>query len=177
MSGGDRSVLHRAHVARVDHRDPTRHRRVSPWVERLAWTLDESIPLPGGRRTGIDGVIGLVPVFGDLAGFVAGMVVVGAGALADVSVPTLIRMLWNSMLAAVVGLVPFAGDAFDIMYKANTRNIALIHADLADHEGTRRRSLWMIFVVTASFLVTECVMFALLHVGGYLVLRALVNAF
>ena len=146
-------------------------------MERLAWLLDESIPLPGGKRTGIDGVVGLVPVFGDLAGFVAGLVVVGAGALADVSVPTLIRMLWNSMLAAVVGLIPFAGDAFDMMYKANTRNIALINADLADHEGTRRRSMWMIFALTAAFLITVCVMFALLLVGGYLVLRALINAF
>jgi hypothetical protein len=87
------SRLRRSHVARVDHRDPDRQRKVAPWVDRLAWTLDESIPLPGGHRTGLDGVVGLVPGIGDLAGFAAGMVVVVAGAAADVSVPTLVRML------------------------------------------------------------------------------------
>jgi hypothetical protein len=135
------SALRRSHLARVDARDPDRADRVAPWVERLAWGLDESIPLPAGKRMGVDGVIGFVPFVGDLAGMVLGMVVVLAGAAADVSLPTVVRMLWNTTLAGVVGVIPFAGDLFDIAYKANTRNIRLINADLADRDATRKRSL------------------------------------
>jgi Domain of unknown function (DUF4112) len=148
------SHLRRSHVARVDHRDPDRQRRVAPWVDRLAWTLDESIPLPGGHRTGLDGVVGLIPGIGDLAGFAAGMVVVVAGAAADVSVPTLLRMLWHTTVTAVIGVVPFAGDAFAIVYKPNMRNIRLIHADLDDRSRTRRRSLWMLVAIAATLVIT-----------------------
>ena len=148
------SPLRRARLARVDHRDPHRQRKVAPWVDRLAWTLDESIPLPGGHRTGLDGVVGLIPGIGDLAGFAAGMVVVIAGAAADVSVPTLVRMLWHTTVTAVVGVVPFAGDLFAIAYKPNMRNIRLIHADLDDRSRTRRRSLWVLLAIVAAFAVT-----------------------
>jgi hypothetical protein len=160
VTGGDGrsdpppSRLRRSHVARVDHRDPDRQRRVAPWVDRLAWTLDESIPLPGGHRTGLDGVVGLIPGIGDLAGFAAGMVVVVAGAAADVSLPTLVRMLWHVTFAAVVGVIPFAGDAFVIFYKPNARNIALIHADLSDRSRTRRRSLGVLLAIVAAFVLT-----------------------
>jgi hypothetical protein len=156
------SSLRRGHVAMVDHRDPHRRRKVAPWVDRLAWTLDESIPLPGGHRTGVDGVIGLVPFIGDLAGLVVGLVVVLAGAAADVSVPTLVRMLWNVSLAAVVGIVPFAGDLFVIAYKPNARNIRLIHADLDDRARTRRRSLWLLFSIVAGVTLFVLVTLALM---------------
>lgn len=155
------SPLRRTRVARVDHRDPERQRKVAPWVDRLAWTLDQSIPLPGGRRTGVDGVVGLVPVVGDLAGFVAGMVVVTAGAAADVSLPTLFRMIWNVSITTVVGLVPFAGDLFDIGYKPNARNIRLIHADLENRARTRRRSIVVLLAIVAVFALIVIGMFAL----------------
>ena len=82
------------------------------------------------------------------------MVVVVAGAAADVSVPTLLRMLWHTTITAVIGVVPFAGDAFAIVYKPNMRNIRLIHADLDDRSQTRRRSLWVLFAIAATLVVT-----------------------
>jgi len=156
------SVLRRTRVARVDARDPDRALRVAPWVARLAWTLDESIPLPAGRRMGVDGVIGLVPFVGDLAGMALGMIVVLAGAAADVSLPTVARMLWNTSLAGIIGIVPFAGDAFDIAYKANTRNIALINADLADRAATRRRSLIVLAAIAGTALLAVLAVAALI---------------
>jgi Domain of unknown function (DUF4112) len=167
------SHLRRSHLARVDHRDPDRQRRVAPWVDRLAWTLDESIPLPGGHRTGLDGLVGLIPGIGDLAGFAAGMVVVIAGAAADVSVPTLLRMLWHTTVTAVIGAVPFAGDAFAIVYKPNMRNIRLIHADLDDRSRTRRRSLWMLFAIVVTFALTTFVTIALVALVFVTAIRAI----
>ncbi len=166
------SVLRRSHVARVDARDPDRARRVAPWVERLAWSLDESIPLPAGKRMGVDGVIGFVPGFGDIAGMALGMIVVLAGAAADVSLPTVLRMLWNTTVAGVVGAVPFAGDLFDIAYKANTRNIRLINADLADRAATRRRSIVVLLAIVGIAVLAVLAVAAL----AFFILAAIIRA-
>src|SRR5207244_1965572 len=39
-----------------------------PWVEKLAWVMDRSIPIGGGRRIGLDPIIGLLPGLGDVIG-------------------------------------------------------------------------------------------------------------
>jgi hypothetical protein len=142
----------------------------------LAWTLDESIPLPGGHRTGLEGVVGLIPGLGDLAGFAAGLIVVIAGAAADVSLPTLARMLWHTAITTVIGVVPFAGDAFAIIYKPNMRNIRLIHADLEDRARTRRRSVWVLLAIIAAFAITIIVTVAFVVWVFVALVRALVGA-
>lgn len=163
VGDGDPSVLRRTHVAVVDHRDPRRQELVAPWIGRLAWVLDDAVAIPGtSRRVGVDGIVGLIPVVGDMAGLVASSVIVVAAAVSDVSIPTLLRMMMNAGTAALVGIVPFAGDAFDMAFKANQRNVALIHRDLADRRGTRRRSLLLLFGVTAAVMLTLAAMLAVL---------------
>lgn len=140
---------HRLPVRRIDPDDPHRSAKVSPRIEQLAWILDDAIRIPGTtKRVGVDGVVGLIPGIGDAAGLAAGMIVVGAGILGGVAVPTILRMLWNVTIDATLGTIPFAGDAFDFVNKTNTRNLNLIHADLADRKGTSRRSA---IVLTAWF--------------------------
>jgi ABC-type multidrug transport system fused ATPase/permease subunit len=125
-------------------RGPKPNTRPLPaWVRRLAWVLDDAVPVPGtaGRRVGVDGFLTLVPGIGDAAGLVLSMVVVFAGVAAGVSLPTLLRMLVNVGFESLVGLIPFAGALFDMVYKANDRNVRLIERDLADRRGTSRSSL------------------------------------
>jgi hypothetical protein len=133
-------------------RDLPNTRPLPEWVRRLAWVLDDAFEVPGfpGRRVGVDGLIAFVPVIGDAAGLVVSVVIVVAGVGAGASVPTVLRMARNVGIEAVVGLVPFLGAAFDMAFKANNRNVALIEADLADRQGTRRssiRSLWLTLLV------------------------------
>ena len=118
-------------------------RPLPSWVERLAWILDSAFRVPGttDRRVGIDGLLTLVPVVGDAAGVALSMAVVLAGVAAGVSIPTLLRMLINVGIEATVGLIPFAGAVFDMVYKANIRNLVLMERDLADRRATRRSSL------------------------------------
>lgn len=127
-------------------------RPLPEWVRQLAWVLDDAFAVPGfpGRRVGVDGLIAFVPVIGDAAGLVVSVVIVVAGIGAGVSVPTVLRMSRNVAIEATVGLVPFLGALFDMAFKANNRNVALIEADLADRAATRRssiRSLWLTLVV------------------------------
>jgi hypothetical protein len=102
-------------------------------LEKLAKILDNQFRVPGTQfRFGLDGIIGLVPYLGDLAGFaVSGillrtMVKKGAGPL------LMLRMMWNFVLDAVIGIIPVVGDLFDFGYKANRRNVNLLKQYYAD---------------------------------------------
>lgn len=118
-------------------------RPLPDWVQRLAWVLDSAFGVPGtnGRRVGVDGIIAIVPVLGDAVGVGLSLAVVLAGVAAGVSIPTLLRMLLNVGLEALVGLIPFGGTLFDMVFKANIRNVVLMERDLADRRTTRRSSI------------------------------------
>ncbi|MEI7887511.1 MAG: DUF4112 domain-containing protein [Actinomycetes bacterium] len=130
-------------------------RPLPSWVERLAWILDSVFRVPGtsDRRVGIDGLLTLIPVVGDAAGIALSMSVCVAGVAAGVSVPTLLRMLVNVGIEALVGLIPFVGALFDMVYKANIRNVVLIERDLADRRATRRSSLAVLSLMIAVVLL------------------------
>ncbi len=92
--------------------------------------MDSSIRLPGGFRIGVDGLIGLVPVVGDLATAGAACYIIAQAARAGVPTRVLTRMVLNVGLDAVIGTVPLVGDVFDFAFKANLRNARLMDAYL-----------------------------------------------
>ena len=131
-------------------------------MRQFAWLLDDAFPVPGtnGRRVGVDGFLTLIPGIGDAAGLVLSMIVVTAGVAAGVSIPTIVRMLVNVGLESLFGLIPFGGALFDMVYKANDRNVRLIEADLTDRAATRRSSLGVILAVLLTVFVGFVMMVA-----------------
>jgi hypothetical protein len=108
-------------------RPRTRAAANSSDVAALAWLLDNSIPIPGtGRRIGLDALVGLVPGLGDVLSGGIGLFVVLRGAQLGVPRVVLARMLANVAVDFVIGAIPIIGDAFDLWFKANIRNVALI---------------------------------------------------
>jgi hypothetical protein len=109
-------------------------------VETLAWLLDNSIPVPflGGRRFGADAIIGLVPGFGDLVSAGIGLFVVWRASRMGLPRIVVVRMLVNSAIDLVVGAIPVVGDAFDLWFKANTRNLGLARRWLDQPERSTR---------------------------------------
>lgn len=96
-------------------------------IEALAKLLDVAFVLPGTNvRYGIDGLIGLIPVVGDLLTTALSLWIVREARALGAPRHLVARMLGNVALDGVVGLVPFAGDAFDVMFRANMRNIRLL---------------------------------------------------
>jgi hypothetical protein len=96
-------------------------------MEALAWLLDNSIPIPGtGRRIGLDAVIGLVPGLGDVVSGGLGIIVVARAVQLGLPGVVIARMLVNVALDFVVGSIPLIGDAFDLWFKANARNVGLV---------------------------------------------------
>lgn len=108
-------------------------------IRRLAWLLDNSIPIPGTRmRVGLDPILGLIPGVGDAAGMLlSGYIVVEAARL-GASRATLLRMGWNVLVESVIGVVPLAGDLFDAGWKANARNVALLERSAVLPDRARR---------------------------------------
>lgn len=102
-------------------------------LDALAKLLDNQFRIPGTNfRFGLDGIVGLVPYVGDVAGFVVSgfllrtMLRRGAGPV------LMLRMTGNFALDAVVGVIPLAGDLFDFGFKANRRNVELLKKYYAD---------------------------------------------
>jgi hypothetical protein len=118
-------------------------------LRRFARWLDAAVRVPGTPvRIGLDPLLGLVPGLGDLAGAVLGAWIVIAAAGRGASRATLLRMAANVGLDALIGALPVLGDLFDIAWKANQRNLALLERHTADPTGARTadRAFAMILV-------------------------------
>jgi len=114
-------------------------------AELLAWLLDNSIPIPGtGRRIGLDAVIGLVPGLGDVLSGGLGLLVVLRGVQRGLPTIVVARMLANVALDFVIGAVPIIGDAFDLWYKSNARNLDLLRRYSA-RPGASTAGQWAFF--------------------------------
>lgn len=163
-------------IRRSRGKDVPHSRPLPEWVRRFAWVLDDAFPVPGtaGRRVGVDGLIAIVPVAGDVAGIALALVIVVVGIGAGVSIPTVLRMLLNIGFEALVGLIPFVGTVFNMAFKANNRNVALIEADLGDRRRTRRSSLAVI-VLTLLALFVGVIMLVVFTLAGLAVLIWLIS--
>lgn len=96
-------------------------------IDALAKLLDVAFILPGTKiRYGIDGLIGLIPIVGDLLTTAISLWIVREARALGAPKHVIARMLGNVALDGVVGLVPFAGDAFDVMFRANVRNMRIL---------------------------------------------------
>ena len=110
-------------------------------VRALARILDSAVRVPGtGIAFGLDSIVGLVPVVGDLAGAAMSGYIVLAAARLGVTPAVVTRMILNLGVDTVVGSVPLLGDLFDVGYRANLRNAALLDRHLADPVAVKRSS-------------------------------------
>lgn len=101
-------------------------------LDLLAHVLDDFLKIPGTSiRFGLDGIIGLVPGIGDVIGGIASSVIIAAAWMRGVPYITVTRMVVNVGIEVLVGTIPIVGDMFDIAWRANRRNYALLEGSLA----------------------------------------------
>jgi hypothetical protein len=114
----------------------TRERAILERTRTASTLLDEAIRIPViNYRVGIGPIIGLLPVSGDAVGGVLSLYVVAESARLGVPPKTLFRMLVNVAIDTVGGSIPVAGNLFDVVWKANERNVSLLEDHLADRAG------------------------------------------
>ena len=107
-------------------------------LDDLSRYLDGLFRVPGtGWRFGLDSLIGLIPNVGDTLTMFPSFYILIAGVRYGVPKITLLRMAFNIGLDYAVGSIPFIGDAFDFVWKANKQNMDLIRTRASGQdEGT-----------------------------------------
>ena len=121
--------------------------KVPDWVEKLAWLMDRSIPIGKHWSIGLDGIVGLFPGVGDLAGTFISALIVASATQAGLPRAAIGRMMANVALDTLLGGIPLIGDFFDFAYKANTKNIKIYQDHLQGQKQTVRN--WTFTLVVA----------------------------
>lgn len=140
------------------------HQRIRAARERLqqiAYWLEGCIPIPGTRwKIGLEPIIGLVPVAGDVIGFALSTLIIFEGIKLGAPSSLITRMVGITVFDVLIGLVPVLGDLFDFAYKANRRNAQLLTKHLDELEGkppaqrsVARRFVGMILLLGSAALV------------------------
>ena len=108
-------------------------------VEALEKLLERAFHIPGTKIPfGLDSIIGLVPVLGDLITAAMGAYMVWEARNLGMSKWQLIRMTANVGIDTAIGAIPIVGDAFDLVWRSNTKNLRIIKKHLDKHHpGTR----------------------------------------
>lgn len=109
------------------------------WVNSMARLMDDQFVLPGTKfRFGLDPLLGLLPVAGDLASFAMSASIVLTIARYGASGKVVALMLVNLALDTIIGSIPVLGNIFDFAYKANDRNVKLLqrHYEEGKYQGS-----------------------------------------
>jgi hypothetical protein len=113
-------------------------------LRRISRLLDNAIGIPGTKfRFGLDPILGLLPGGGDtVAGGLSAYIVVEA---ARMGLPreVLWQMVVNIILDSLAGTIPIVGDLFDLGWKANVKNIALLEKHLEVAESNKSDRLFI----------------------------------
>jgi hypothetical protein len=150
-------------------------------LDKLAWLMDRAIQIPGTKITvGLDAILGLLPVGGDvLTGIIQTGIVLAA--LFHYKVPRAVaaRMAANVLLDTTIGAIPLVGDAFDVFFKANTRNLKLlakVQEQRLQHKpvATAPSILFLVALATGLIGVLALILIGFLAVVSWLFHRPLV---
>ena len=108
-------------------------------VEALEKVLERSFNLPGTKQPiGLDAVVGLIPVAGDVIGAAVGLYLVWEARNLGLSKFKLARMLANVGFDTAVGAIPVAGELFDFVFRSNSKNLKMIRRHLDKHHPHTR---------------------------------------
>ncbi|RMF19713.1 MAG: DUF4112 domain-containing protein [Gammaproteobacteria bacterium] len=131
--------------------DPEALRQLRDRLNRLANALDSRYRIPGTRiRFGWDSIVGLVPIAGDLLTALLGGYIITQGYKAGAPRKLLLKMAANTLLDLFGGSLPIVGDAYDILWRSNQRNVKLLEGWLnarIQPANEEERSLVRVLVV------------------------------
>jgi hypothetical protein len=121
--------------------EPLPMRRRDPFIEQIAHVMDGLIPI-GRWRIGLDSIVGLIPGIGDVIGAAVGMLIVLRAVQAGIPRVAIARMMTNIAIDTVIGAIPFLGDAFDFVFKSNSKNLRIYEEALQGRRGANARHWW-----------------------------------
>lgn len=108
-------------------------------IEALEAILERSFVLPVvNRPVGLDAIVGLVPVAGDIFAAAVGSYIIWEARNLGMPKWKLLRMAGNILFDTAIGAVPLAGDLFDFVFRSNSRNLRIVRKHLDKHHPSSR---------------------------------------
>jgi hypothetical protein len=106
-------------------------------IGRVTHLLDDLVAIPGtGQKVGIDPVVGLIPVVGDVIGALAGAWVIAEATAFGIPRVALARMIVNMLVDMALGMIPVLGIVFDVVSRSNSANLELFRRHALDPDAT-----------------------------------------
>lgn len=142
LQGGPKMAVSEEQLKRLAEQLPDVSRdpqSVRNRVEAMEKVLERAFVIPGiNKPIGLDSLVGLIPVVGDIATALMGAYIVWEARNLGMSKVQLTRMAANVGIDTALGAIPFAGDLFDFLWRSNSRNLKIVikHLD-KHHPGTR----------------------------------------
>jgi len=116
---------------RVERLDTAEVEAALERLDALAKVMDSLFAIPGTRiRLGVDALLGLLPVVGDVLAQLVATYLIWEARRLGVSKLVLWRMVANTLIDTAIGAVPVVGDAFDVAFRANVKNVRLLKRHL-----------------------------------------------
>jgi hypothetical protein len=140
------------------------------WIKNIAYLLDEQFRFPGTNfRFGLDPIINLVPVLGDIPGFLISAGLLLAMARKGASNKVVVLMGINILLDTVIGGIPLIGQLFDFFFKSNTRNLKLMREHYLEgkHQGSGKGTI--LIAVIVMLIVLGLLVLGLIKLSGWIV--------
>lgn len=112
-------------------RDPASIRRR---IEAMEALLEGLFVIPGtNRRVGLDSLVGLIPVVGDVVTAGMGAWIIWEAKNLGMPKWQLARMAGHVGIDTLIGAIPFAGDLFDFLYKSSSKNLRIVRKHMDRH--------------------------------------------
>ena len=114
-------------------------------IHRVTRWLDDIVAVPGtNQRVGLDPLVGLIPVVGDVIGALAGSWVIAEAARFGIPRVVLARMIVNLVVDLALGMIPFLGIVLDVVSRSNAANLELFRRHALDPDA-RTAGHWAFF--------------------------------
>lgn len=108
-------------------------------IETMEHLLERSFRIPGvNYPIGLDAIVGLVPVVGDIVTAAMGAYIVWEARNLDMPKWKIWRMAGNVVFDTAIGAVPVVGDAADFLFRSNSRNLKIVKKHLDKHHPSAR---------------------------------------
>lgn len=140
-------------------------------LQILSKFLDSRFQGPFGFRFGFDGIIGLIPFFGDIFTASVAFYIVFQAAVIGCPPSVLLRMVINIVIDNIANFIPFFGNIFDFIWKSNSRNIQLIQ----DFNRSPSKTTWQSRAFIGLILIMLIIVLSLMFLLSWMILQGLWN--
>ncbi len=122
--------------------------------KNFSYLLDDLVRIPGTNiRFGVDPVLSLFPELGSTLGAIMGSVVLIDAVRLRAPISVITRMVSNYLIDWLIGLIPFIGALFDVVYRSNRRNLELLQRTIDNRELVRKSSIRYWLGILALFIL------------------------